>query len=65
MDLLLPSGAPSLLCLVALPVVDRLRELLTLRRSEKFQFHRNLENSTETTFLLLTSFLNIQETYLL
>jgi hypothetical protein len=52
MGLLLPSGAPSLLCLMALPVVDRLRELFTLRRSGKFQFLRNLENTNKTTFFL-------------
>jgi alpha-ketoglutarate-dependent taurine dioxygenase len=46
------------MCLVALPVVDRLSELFTFRCSGKSQFHRNLEIMLETTSLL-THFLSL------
>jgi hypothetical protein len=66
MNLLLPSGAPSLLCLVALPVVDRLRELFTLRRSGKFSISLQFGNHYRNYFSLCSlPSLNIQETYLL
>jgi hypothetical protein len=66
MNLLLPSLAPSLLCLVALPVVDRLRELFTLRRPGKFSISSQFGNHNRNFFSLCSlPLLNIQETYLL